>query len=409
MRRIFLGVVVAFIFAFLVSNSQAAVWEAQNSWSQEWEEKYASWVKDNWDENFFVKKNTPFNGLKLDCADAVYSMRVIFSFLHSLPFAAKDPTSGSKKITNAMKRWDDISDPEKRIRLFLKYIYPILSTSTLPDDTFPVEVDKKTIRSGALLLTDHKNHHSWTIKEITPEGVPHLIYSSRPAKSQIKQRIGFPSMGFVFPKGLKPSRHAGFRNFRQPEHVGLPVWEVPGYSLEQYSLPYAKWRRIVQQKLATREESYDQQLQRLFTDACQNAQERVTAVNEGLEYIAGLSRCLDSKEYGDFSTPNRDQRLRDSFVDLFEAIQDAKDVGAQLSPELGPLISALSSPGGLENTPYSETCRIEIRPGEYMSFSELANRSLSNRLSNNPHDPSEYRWGEKKGRSVRARRCPVYD
>lgn len=42
--------------------THGAVWEDKNSWSASWEEKYKSWVKQNWDKKYFAK-NTIYKGL----------------------------------------------------------------------------------------------------------------------------------------------------------------------------------------------------------------------------------------------------------------------------------------------------------------------------------------------------------
>ena len=187
--------------ATLSTPAQAAVWKTQNQWSPEWERKYREWVKQEWDEKYFTRKDTPFEGLKLDCADTVYSMRIIYSYWNKLPFAMVDPTGGKKLITNEMSRFDTIEDEGRRARAFLSYIYGVASTQSLPADTYPAAINLDSVNSGSLLLTDHASHHSWTIKQLLPTGVPHLIYSSRPAKNVLLVRIDQPSMEFTFKVG----------------------------------------------------------------------------------------------------------------------------------------------------------------------------------------------------------------
>jgi hypothetical protein len=43
-----------------------------------------------------------------------------------------------------------------------------------------------------------------------------------------------------------------------------------------------------------------------------------------------------------------------------------------------------------------------------MDLAEGRRRLLSGLLSNSPHDPLEIRWGEVRGPSMLARRCPNY-
>ena len=55
--------------ALPVTSAHAGVWKSENQWSSAWEQKYRQWVKAEWNEKFFTRPDTPFQGLKLDCAD----------------------------------------------------------------------------------------------------------------------------------------------------------------------------------------------------------------------------------------------------------------------------------------------------------------------------------------------------
>jgi hypothetical protein len=352
--------------------------------------------------------------LTLDCADTVYSMRIIFSAENGLPFAMKDPTGGSRLITQQMTRFDRESDPGKRVRSFLSFVYGVGSTASLPNDTYPVSPDARGIRPGGLLLTDAASHHSWTIQEITPEGLPRLVYSSRPAKTEILTRLGFPTVGFVFPNGIKEERNAGFRAFRHPEDLAKPVWEIPGYSRGQYEIPEDQWRETIQARLATRHESAESRVVRVLDEVCAGARERVTAVNEGLALLMSLpaNACMTAQQFDDYSTPNRDRRLLGSFVDLEEATHAALASHTPLTTETLQKLVAVGVPGvdpaSLPGAPQS-FCALEISRGQTLTLAEVRSRSKNGLLSSNPHDPLEMRWGSVPGPSARARRCPVYE
>ena len=395
----------------------AAVWKTQQTWTPEWEERYSAWVKKNWDTQFFAQPGTAYSDLKLDCADVVYSMRIIFAAENGLPFAIKDPSGGKTPITQAMSRFDTIPEQGgKRVRAFLNYIFSIAGTASIPSDTYPVKPDPSGIRSGTLLLTDKESHHSWTIKDITPEGLPHLIFSSRPAKTGLLSRVGYPSMEFTFPKGVIETRHAGFRAFRLPEEIGKPVWEAKGYSREQYEIPAQQWRETIQARMATRTEDENTKIQRLWKEACTNTQDRVTAVNEGLAFLATYpEECLDPKSYDDYSTPNRDLRLKNSYQDLESAIRNARESKALLSSETLEMIAEFeaseSEPSSLppsSESGISSSCSVKISPTLTLSLAEVRKRSYAGLLSSNPHDPLNIRWGQAKGPSPRAQKCPVY-
>lgn len=397
--------------------AQAAVWPTENAWSPDWENRYAEWVKTSWDQNFFARPDTPYTGLKLDCADVVYSMRIVFAYENRLPFAMKDPTGGKKLITNEMSRWDHLPKPEQRIRQFLLFVFGTGSTQSLPQDTVPVAVNRQTVRSGALILTDKESHHSWTIKDVFATGIPHLIYSSRPAKTTLLVREGQPSLEFTFRGKLDSGRHAGFRGFRRIEDLSKPVWQAEGYSDEQYKIPAKEWMFAVKKKLALVDESLDAVLRRALETACTNAKERVVAVSEGLAFLAKLpkDKCLNATEYDNYSTPNRDMRLRNSFEelrDLLEQIRGNPPAKAAIRPELLAQAEDVMSDVSA-SAPSARTCPLQIAPGpgtgKVLSLAEVRKRSLGEKLSNNPHDPLEMRWGGQSGPSARAKRCPVYE
>jgi hypothetical protein len=408
-----LGTVLSLLL-LTAAGAQAAVWEVRNEWSDEWERRYSEWVRTHWDHHFFAREGTPYTGLKLDCADVVYSMRIIFSAENGLPFAMKDSTGGRNPISNAMSRWDSVADQGQRVRRFLQFIYGVASTHSLPYDTIPVAITREHVRPGGLLRADKLSHHSWTIKDVLPTGILHLVYSSRPAKTTILHKIGLPSTGFLFKGGLKPEREAGFRYFRQPKYLGKPAWEVPGYSLEQYQIPAATWRAEIQKRIQTIAETADQKLRRLLNDVCQGARERVVAVGEALDQLRRMApnACMNATQYDDFSTPNRDERLQAAFDDLAAAYREITatrvPVSTALLHEARDVVERDDSTLG--GAPVETTsCAVEIGPGHFLSLGEVRKRSLGGLLSHNPHDPIELRWGDRTGHSARAKRCPTFE
>ncbi|MCM2279596.1 MAG: hypothetical protein NDJ89_16095 [Oligoflexia bacterium] len=389
---------------------QAAVWETEQEWSPAWEDRYAEWIRLNWNKDFFARPGTAYTGLKLDCADVVYSMRIIFAYEHRLPFAMKDPTGGSKLITNSMARFDALGSPEKRIRAFLNFIFGISSTQSLPNDTVPLALSRDSIRSGSLILTDRKSHHSWTIRELQPTGLPSLIFSSRPPKTTLQVREGQPSLEFTFHGRPDLAPYGGFRGFRRIEDLSKPDWQSHGFSDEQFRIPPREWMQTVKKRLALSEESPDALLTRTLENACIGARERIEFINEGVAYLRGLGseRCLSATEYDNYSTPNRDMRLRNSFEELRDAVQ-ALEGATNVSPELKATAEDVVKDAGSSRPAAARTCPVEIAPGRLLPLAEIYRRSLHNELSDNPHDPFAQRWGEQTGSSSRAKRCPKHE
>lgn len=411
------------------AGASAQVWTDTNTWNAQWEARYQGWVQSEWNRDFFARKTlpngapNPFLNLRSDCADTVYAMRIVFAAWHQLPFAAVDPTGGSRLITNRMNRFDSIQDPGERLRRFLLYIFGVLSTASLPNDTYPIALDQDSVRPGTLILTTRTNHHSWTVKEILPIGVPWLIFSSRVSATTSplwQERQSWPNPQWVFEGNRTPQGHAGFRAFRPIDYLRRPVWEVPGYSEEQYRIPLNQWQKFATQKLAQRAESDEQLLRRLFKVACDGMQGRVGAVRDGILHLQKAPRCMDYPTYDNFSTPNRDQRvfddlaaLRTSFKEIMRANGGSR-VPADFRGQLQKIFPQLDRSAKVENESMpvqqiTSTSSCVIDYGKKIDLAEAKRRLFAGLMSNNPHDSIEFRWGESRGSSNLARSCQSWD
>jgi hypothetical protein len=392
--RTALSAVTALFAVMSGSHAQSAVWENQSDWTPEWEARFQEWVDREWEPNFFVRSGW-YKDVQLDCADAVYAMRLVYAAENRLPFAIKDPTGGKKLITNQMSRWDDLPEEQKK-RKFLLYVVGLVSTGSLPNDSYPVAANRNEITSGRFLLSDKASHHSWTVKSVSEVGIPVLVFATQPASSYMYDRYEFPTVDFLFPNGLAPERHVGFRGFRKPEDILKPVWEVPGYSLEQYQLPEATWVKAMQKRLQIVEETADGRLKRIMVAACKGAKERVTVVSRGWAELGKIGfSCMSPRQYDDYSTPGRDERMRGTFRELYSAYADAVKSGAPLSPQVQQQAYDIIAyrPGREVRTAVTPYCPLEVIPGVVMSMGQVYYNSLSNRLSDDPHDTREARWG----------------
>lgn len=417
-------------FIFLSITTQAAVWSDVNSWSPEFESRYSEWVRTSWTPDFFSRKNlpngqsNPYYGLRVDCADTVYSMRLIYSYENHLPFIIQDPTASGKTLSNKMSRWDGQSEIN-RVRNFLGFIYETVSTRSLPNDTFPVAINRTAIRPGGLMMTTKKNHHSWTIKEILPIGVPHLIFNSVVGANSgygLYERQSWPNPDWVFESDASPSGNAGFRDWRPAAYLNRPVWETPGYSEEQYHIPLNNWIRFAQGRLAISQETDAQLIGRLLRTTCEGLQGRVQSIKEGLTYLQSHPRCMDYADYDTYSTPNRDRRIFDDFISLRRSYKEIlrANGGHQLSPELlaqlNKIFPAISLSTVRETSQMQQQglsaeslCVTPYLPGKSMDLAEFKRRLFRGLISNNPHDGADYRWGELKGPSKLAQSCPSWD
>lgn len=406
MKNLLFTILFSFTF-FTSTNSQAAVWQAENQWDQTWENKYRDWVLMNWTSDYFTKPG-PFQNLKLDCADAAYSMRLIYSYTAKLPFVVNDPTGGPKLISQEMSRWD--GQPEdKKVRNFLLFIFQLTSTGSLQKDSFPVAITPSSLSSGSILTTDLANHHTWTVQSFSPAGIPFLIFGSRPAVTSLYTRFEFPTSGFVFPKGLSAITQAGFKNFKQPLDLKTPSLQVPGSSDEQYRLTASLWASTIQRKLATRTEDLNTMAKRILAGTCQSLKERRDIVLQGNKLNLSLgSQCMNAQQYDDYSTPSRDQRFLDQVTVLNDVYQQWKSTSPdELDVETAAKMESLQQ-GEESALDPNAFCVVEIQTGVPLTLGQMFARLKGKKISSNPMDSIETRWGFSLQPSEKTKRCPKY-
>lgn len=410
------------------TSANAAVWQTRNSWSSSWERKYQAYVK-TWDVDFFARQTTssgranPYYGLRTDCADTVYSFRAIFAYENGLPFVIADATGGSGTISNNMSRFDSISDPNRRIRAFLQYIYDVVSTETMYMDTYPVAMNRDAIKPGIILKTTKKNHHSWTARNILSIGVPDLIFNSTigaTSGSMLQERQSWPNPEWVFEGDKTPAGKAGFRDWRPASYIGRAESSVPGYSEEQYNIPLSKWVATATARLATTQESTGGKLQRLADNACVELTSRISAVRDGVRALAQRpNSCMNSEDYDTYSTPSRDRRFFDALVDLRRAyknmVRNGQKIPGGLRSQMEKIFPAINSSArseaermGRQGVDDESMCVISYGNGNRIDLAEAKRRMFAGQMSNNPNDSLEYRWGERRGPSPLAASCPSW-
>lgn len=77
-----------FVLLFCLQPFFAAgeVWKSEKYWTEETSQNFSSWMIKEWRKDFFSRKKLSdgsaniFYGLRLDCADTVYSSKIIFSY-----------------------------------------------------------------------------------------------------------------------------------------------------------------------------------------------------------------------------------------------------------------------------------------------------------------------------------------
>lgn len=452
--KVFLALAIFVSIGTTSMKAKADVWVTENQWSAEWEQKYKDWLRTSTDAHLFSRQTNkdgtenPYYGIRVDCADLVYSLRTIFSYENKLPMAIHNPASPrGPLITNAIKRYDRVPEGIKRLKAYLTWIYDLVSTHGLPDDTYSIPFD--SVSQGTMILTSKKNHHSWTIRDITKAGNPDLLFNStvgRTSGFDVQERLSWPNPAWIFEAEVdpqdetknipiyKPGSYAGFRYWRPLDYLNKPEASVPGYSEEQHTVGVSKWKNVAQNKLAQVKETFDQIIMRLLKDACSDFQQRIAAVADAEEYKNELAaalqngatsetsdaiksvdqdpskstECMSAEKFDEYSTPSRDRRFVDGLMQARVYFQEGlKEVGEKgfsasnlaLYKTVFPFIAkSAAEESALDKTAKSSNfCSLKVsdRMGT-LNLAELKRRAFAGRVSANPNDSVTGRFGYSK-------------
>jgi hypothetical protein len=395
------------LLSFWSASLQAQVWKAENTWSNAWEVKYQNWVMKKWKPNFFMDPNSQqYYRVPHDCADAIYLMRLVFSYEHKLPFVINNSNKPSQLLTNSMKRWDSLPE-HQRLRQFMLYINDRVGTRSLFRDTFPIALSQ--IRAGDLYV--EPGSHSYEIIAITDTGITVIMSSTTPASP--KMMIQLYAYPFFIPKDKK-NMTDGYRRFKWPGNIRKPMQQQPGFSDEQYRIAaeteynYVAFTDIIAKKLRRRPEPITEKTKRVLVGLCSFAKERVNYVNDGLNYLHKLRSkrdghgrsvrsCMNAKEYDYYSTPSRDKRLKRYFQEVLNIAYAGgviKEGG--ITPQLmARAIFHDKVPPEIKRA-LDQHCRIAAYPHDdrkYINLRQLWNNITNDKISSDPHAPYENRWG----------------
>ena len=386
----------ALLFA---STAQAAVWKSKNTWDERWENNYRAWVTRYWNEEFFMDEKKPlYYKFEHDCADAVYAMRIIFSYEHRLPFVINNPMKKKRYISNKMKKWDKLPE-HKRVRKFLDYIAQIGSTTSLKKDTYPIAMN--AIKPGDIYVAP--GVHSYTIVDVTDAGVAEVVYSTTPKAIRFMDRI--ESFPFYVPEDQK-NFSDGYRRFVQPQNIKKSLKKQPGYSTEQFKIAkavkqnYVRFTDILSSALGKRKETAAEKSLRLMIALCQYANDRAVYVYDALWHLQKIRKkgrqCMNRSEYNSYSTPSRDRRLKAFFNAVGEHHARTKaTAGRSQQEQWTDTLFSRTDPTPIQKKQLNDFCMVQMSLGEnyHMPLRALRKNLYSNFVSSNPNAPLEYRWG----------------
>ncbi len=406
------------LFCLAALPAKAAIWEAQNEWTEAHEQAYSTWVRERFDKDFFHQPEyTTVFGLALDCSDAIYAMRIIYAYENKLPFAINDPTGKRRTLSNEFTRWDGYRETlrhenddgswssykgpeyteEDKVRAFIEYVSDVTSTLNLVNDTYPVALDD--IRAGDMFLLPR--NHAYIVKKIEPTGAMTTLSHSSPRAWRIMAEINdFPAEA---PEDRK--KRDGYRRFKPIDQLRTPAAKVPGASEEQWEVAASlggsreAFALATQDALASIKEPMAQKASRLFASLCDYAVQRVDIVNHGLNYLARMGdnngrQCMSIGEYAEYSTPGRDKKLEAQFR-ILNAMRSNPAWDEASFPEKPVIEAIFASESTMPEEQVGSFCAVpfDIQGGRNMSLRELYRGMDAGRLVSDPHAPLEYRWG----------------
>ncbi|MDO9184351.1 MAG: hypothetical protein Q7U04_18190 [Bacteriovorax sp.] len=227
------------IYSMFSLSAKAEVWHADHEWNNYWENDYQEWVSKKLKTDAFSGTNGILAGIATDCADALYDIRIQYSYEHALPFVINAPEvlkPRNKIFGNSTTMFDSIVDEKKRVRAFIDFINNEEGTETIFNDTFPVALNE--INSGVVYIVEwslfrKNNRHSYIIKGFNDDH--ELLYYASDAPRKIRKL----QIDTKYPRFSYGSSPFGFRRWKHPEHLLIAEKDIPaedGYSNEQYRL-----------------------------------------------------------------------------------------------------------------------------------------------------------------------------
>ncbi len=376
---------------FLSSLSQAKVWEAAKTWDSTSEAAWQTWIKSTSVQKDFFIKEGPWKGLKLDCADTVYALRIIFAYENKLPF----------KIASGISNQSTIVDKKPvglaRVRAFIEYVSDNNGALDLATgDSYPVAIND--IKSGDIFVTEWRLNnqsirHTHVIKDVSPFGYFHLIYGTTPAQSRVMSEI------FGMPLSSIEGSPWGFKRFRQPQDYG----KTPkAQSLEQYEILKQIGPELffdeIQKHLAQIPEGIGDRIDRQMKNLCGLLNNRAVIVQESLDFVRSINnRCVNDKEFDLYSTSTRDSRMANGIKMLIHDWQRLSTEGGFHEASLTHQM-AMDYLSGNDRSEYARTqllglCSIRFGETVDIDLKTFFDDYQNGRISSHPNDSIEARWG----------------
>lgn len=403
--------------------AKASVWDAipGKTWTAADEQAYSKFISQEVGPDFFKKLGKPYSDLKIDCADAVYALRIYYAKHNGLPFQIQ-----SRNGSNTTNKFDSIKDETQRLVEYIKFIAEYNGTENLAaDDAYPIAI--QSIQSGDVFLykimtsPGAYTRHAYLIKNVNANGTFDVLYST-----QARRDAGLPMnriKEYTFPNTKWIPNHTGsdknkwgFKRLRTAEQLGVPASSIPTSSLEQYSLALQygdKFFDYVRDARRTVTETPSQLMNRMYDFLCHELYERVDIVNMALEIRDKTgNKCMDPATYDTYSTPSRDGGIKGSYAKLQAKMVELQQNGDWngLDRDLKVNIEGLFNPNRDAATSQSikNSCKFYQANNMNTDMALFYEALISGKASYHPNDSLFNRWGIKTATTAPRTTCPEY-
>lgn len=360
-----------------------SVWEVKNQWSWEWEQKYAEWITQNSDLDFFEKLN-----IATDCADAVIAYRWIFARINFLPVAQNIGIGKGYITQDTMKKeWLSIpSDPDwkkdKRFFKALDYVQITTYTGTLLADSYPLDLTREAFIPGFHYLG---NGHSMLSLGIIDN--KSIQFNSSTVPREVRELILLD----LFDEDHYTKDMTGLMRMKWPvkknnswsltEKTLMPFYGLSQYSQDLLNNEYESTKFGIYLKLGLKFTSLDVYRTGMTSLLLQFLYRTMYVIN-GFNTCSQIDCSPGTQNYEDHSTFSRDKRmhkLATRIVQLKYENEDTDPEFLQLWEEFAPIKFSIKEEATEEE-------------GGIL-YSDAVNIWLTQKYSSDPRDSINKRWG----------------
>lgn len=398
---------IIFLALFLTTTpftqSWGAVYKSNRSFTTSDEKSYSQWIKEKVSADIFSNRESPYYGIKTDCADAAFALRAIYAFENKLSFEFID--NSGRAITEESTYFDNVSELGiNRLKALIEYIGENIGSEMLANqNTYPIELS--SLRPGDLYITKWTNsrgqetRHVYIIKDILPTGDLLLYSSTQPrAVRPLLPRKGMPLHFFT-------EKPYGFKRFKG--------------SVENYSLMEYEWMNLgektffnqLKDLLKKSEDSLQLNIERRIENICVALTTRSDIVEMAIEEKKHLKKkCFSKEVFDELSTPSRDkniikdiERLRNGYKSIKLAGKQS-EIDSEISLGLDYLIG--DDTGAMALAALKRFCAVSVVFGSVqimtLSMKSFFDRYNAQLISYNPNESLGARWGLEKESKI----CP---